>query len=478
MQKTQELDFLESQIEGIFLLQKQEAIKLRKGSAFLRIALLKRLLDWINKNQEDIRKAVHADYQKPYPEIDVTEIFPVLIEINHAIKHLEHWMKPKKVGAPLIFLGTKAYIQYEPKGVSLILAPWNYAFNLAVGPLVSAIAAGCPTIVKPSEMTPHTSALLRRMMAEIFDTHTVAVIEGGVEVSQILLSKPFDHIFFTGSPGVGKIVMKAAAEHLTSVTLELGGKSPVLILDDADLKDTADKITATKFLNCGQTCIAPDYILIPERLKDAFVEEMKKSIEKMYGSNKNGIEGSKDYSRIVNESHFKRIQHILSDANLKGAKIEFGGNSNGQENYIEPTILSHVTWEMKVLQEEIFGPILPVVTYDNLDGAIMIVNQQPKPLAFYVFSKNDEKINAIFNETSSGAALANDCAVHFLHRELPFGGVNNSGIGKSHGHFGFLAFSNEKAVLKQRVGSAAVNPLFPPFTLVKKKLVKGILKWL
>ncbi|MCH6200131.1 aldehyde dehydrogenase family protein [Aquiflexum sp. LQ15W] len=478
MQKTQELEFLESQIEGIFLLQKQEALKLRKGSASLRISLLKRMLDWININQEDIRKAVHADYQKPYPEIDVTEIFPVLIEINHAIKHLEHWMKPKKVGTPLIFLGTKAYIQYEPKGVSLILAPWNYAFNLAVGPLVSAIAAGCPTFVKPSEMTPHTSALLRRMIAEIFDSHTVAVIEGGVEVSQILLSKPFDHIFFTGSPGVGKIVMKAAAEHLASVTLELGGKSPVLILDDADLKDTADKITATKFLNCGQTCIAPDYILIPERLKDAFVGEMKKSIEKMYDSNKNGIEGSKDYSRIVNESHFKRIQHILSDANLKGAKIEFGGNSNGQENYIEPTILSNVTWEMKVLQEEIFGPILPVVTYDNLDAAILMVNQQPKPLAFYVFSKNDEKINTIFNETSSGAALANDCAVHFLHRELPFGGVNNSGIGKSHGHFGFLAFSNEKAVLKQRVGSAAVNPLFPPFTLVKKKLVKGILKWL
>lgn len=478
MQKTQELEFIESQIEDVFLVQQQQAIKLRNSSASLRIALLKRLLDWINKNQEDIRKAVHADYQKPYPEIDVTEIFPVMIEINHAIKHLDHWMKPKKVGTPLIFLGTKAYIQYEPKGVSLIIAPWNYAFNLAVGPLVSAIAAGCPTIVKPSEMTPHTSALLRRMIAEIFDTHTVAVKEGGVEVSQILLSKPFDHIFFTGSPAVGKIIMKAAAEHLTSVTLELGGKSPVLILDDANIKDTAEKITATKFLNCGQTCIAPDYILIPDRLKDGFVEEMKKSLEKMYGSNKNGIEGSKDYSRIVNENHFKRIQHIISDSILKGAKIEFGGKSNSQENYIEPTILSQVTLDMKVLQEEIFGPILPIVTYANLDDAILMVNQQPKPLAFYVFSKNDKKINAILNETSSGAAVANDCAVHFLHRELPFGGVNNSGIGKSHGHFGFLAFSNEKAVLKQRVGSAAVNPLFPPFTLAKKKLIKGILKWL
>jgi aldehyde dehydrogenase (NAD+) len=478
MQHTQELEFIESRLEDIFLIQKQQAIKLRNSTASQRIALLKRLLDWINKNQEEIRKAVHADYRKPYPEIDVTEIFPVSIEINHAIKNLEHWMKPKKVGSPLIFFGTKAYIQYEPKGVCLIIAPWNYAFNLAVGPLVSAIAAGCPVTIKPSEMTPHTSALLRRMMAEIFDTHTVTVIEGGVEVSQMLLSKPFDHIFFTGSPAVGKIVMKAAAEHLTSVTLELGGKSPVLLLDDADLKDTADKITATKFLNCGQTCIAPDYVLVPERLKEAFVAELKNSIEKMYGSNKSGIEGSKDYSRIVNENHFKRLQHIIADASLKGAKLEFGGNANGMENFIEPTIMSEVTWDMKVLQEEIFGPILPLVSYENVDDAINIVNQQPKPLAFYVFSKNDNQINTVFNATSSGAAVANDCAVHFLHRELPFGGVNNSGIGKSHGHFGFLAFSNEKAVLRQRVGSAAVNPLFPPFTLAKKKLIKGILKWL
>jgi aldehyde dehydrogenase (NAD+) len=478
MKPNQELEILKSKVDEIFHLQKQHSLKLRKSSAINRIALLNRMLYWINKNQEEVRKAVHADYQKPYPEIDVTEIFPVNIEINHAIKHLEHWMRPKKVGTPLIFLGTKAYIQYEPKGVSLIIAPWNYAFNLAVGPLVSAIAAGCTAILKPSEMTPHTSSLLRRMVDEIFDSHTVAVIEGGVEVSQMLLSLPFDHIFFTGSPSVGKIVMKAAAEHLTSVTLELGGKSPVLILEDADLKDTAEKIAATKFLNCGQTCIAPDYILIPDRLKDPFIAEMKKSLEKMYCSNKNGIEGSKDYSRIVNENHFKRIQQILNDADVKGAKKEFGGNTNGEQNYLEPTILSNVTWDMTVLQEEIFGPILPVVTYENLDEAIQIVNSKDKPLAFYVFSKNDQKVNTIFNETSSGAAVANDCAVHFLHRELPFGGVNNSGLGKAHGHFGFLAFSNEKAVLKQRVGSAAVNPLFPPFTLAKKKLIKGILKWL
>ncbi len=478
MEQTIELDLVQSQIDEIFLIQKKQSLILRKSTEAFRIGLLKNLLDWITCNQEEIRKAVYADYHKPYPEIDVTEIFPVLIEIKHAIKNLEHWMKAKKVGTPLIFFGTKAFIHYEPKGVSLIIAPWNYAFNLAVGPLVSAIAAGCTVILKPSEMTPHTSALLRRMVAETFDNHTLAVFEGGAEVSQILLAKPFDHIFFTGSPAVGKIVMKAAAEHLTSVTLELGGKSPVLILDDTDLKDAAAKITATKFMNCGQTCVAPDYVLIPERLEGPFVEEMKESIKKMYDSNKNGIESSEDYSRIVNENYFKRIQHLLSDANLKGAKIEFGGNAIGEENYIEPTLLSNLTWDMKVLQEEIFGPILPVVTYNNLDDAIQIVNDQPKPLAFYIFSKSDDQINSIVKETSSGAAVANDCAFHFIHRELPFGGVNNSGMGKAHGHFGFLAFSNEKAVLKQRVGSASVNPLFPPFTLVKKKLVKGILKWL
>jgi len=471
------IDMVQQQIDEVFSAQKIQALKMRSSTSLLRIALLKKLLEWIKQNQEDIRRAVHADFKKPYPEIDVSEIYVVTNEINHAIKHLEGWMKPKKVPTPLTMLGSNSHIQYEPKGTTLIIAPWNYPFNLALGPLVSALSAGCTAIIKPSEMTPHTSALIRRLVAETFDQSLVAVFEGEIEVSQLLLAKPFDHVFFTGSPAVGKIIMKAAAQHLSSVTLELGGKSPAIVDSQTDLNDTAEKIIYGKFLNCGQTCIAPDYVLVHESLKEAFLIKLKEQIEKMFNPGNKGIENSKDYSRIVNGKHFQRIKGLMADAEQKGAMTYFGGNCIEEENFFEPTVITNLTEDMDLMQEEIFGPILPVLGFADLEEAISYINIKPKPLALYVFSNNKDTFKRVLQETSSGGAVINDCALHFLQNELPFGGVNNSGIGKSHGYFGFLAFSNQKAVLKQRVGMTASKPLYPPYGIIGQKIIDGLLKW-
>ncbi|SMD42086.1 aldehyde dehydrogenase (NAD+) [Aquiflexum balticum DSM 16537] len=470
-------EMIKQQIDAVFSAQKNQSLKLRNSTSLLRISLLKKMLEWIKLNQEDIRRAVHADFKKPYPEIDVSEIYVVTNEINHAIKHLEGWMKPKKVPTPITMLGSSSSIQYEPKGTSLIIAPWNYPFNLALGPLVSAIAAGCTAIIKPSELTPHTSALIRRLVEETFDKSVVAVFEGEVNVSQLLLSKPFDHIFFTGSPAVGKIIMKAASEHLSSITLELGGKSPAIVDSDANLSDAAEKIVYGKFLNCGQTCIAPDYVLVHESIKDNFLNQLKEKTEQMYNPGKKGIEQSKDYARIVNSKHLDRIKNLLADAELKGARTFYGGLINDSEKFIEPTIITGLTEDMDIIQEEIFGPILPVLGYADMEEAITYINLKPKPLALYVFSNDNNTIKRVFKETSSGGAVANDCAIHFLQNDLPFGGINNSGIGKSHGYYGFLAFSNEKAIMKQRVGMTATKPLYPPYGFAGKKIIEGLLKW-
>ena len=386
-------------------------------------------------------------------------------------------MSNKRVSTPATFLGTKAHVQYEPKGSSLIIAPWNYPFNLAVCPLISAIGAGCTAIIKPSEMTPHVSSLIHSMIGELFEENHVCVLEGGLETSQALLAQPFDHIFFTGSPAVGKIVMRSASDHLGSVTLELGGKSPVIITKNADLKDAAKKIASTKFINCGQTCVAPDFVLVPRSVRDEFVNHLQEAITTLYVREGTGVELSPDYGRIVNERHFSRLNELVADASGKGAVIARGGKNIPDEKFIEPTILTHVSPAMAVMEDEIFGPILPIVDYEDLDKALDFVNELPKPLALYAFSKNAKELNCIFQKTSSGGAVANDCVLHFLHPELPFGGVNNSGIGKSHGHYGFLEFSNPKGVLKQRVGLTTASLLFPPYNKVKRMVIDGLLKY-
>ena len=306
-------------MEHAFRKQKERSLLLYKESVLDRKKRLRDLLNWILTNREKIKQAVHQDFRKPLLEVDTTEIYPILSEIRHTLSHLDDWVKSIKVDAPLTYFGTRSSIYYEPKGVCLIIAPWNFPFNLCIGPLISCLAAGNTAILKPSELTPSTSRLVREMISEIFEEESVTVAEGGVEVSTHLLSLPFDHIFFTGSPGVGKIVMKAAADNLASLTLELGGKSPALVDASANLKDAAKRIAFGKFLNNGQTCIAPDYVLVEEKIKGPFVEELKKCVVNLFGVNQTVDENSPSYARIVNTRNFERLNHLLQDAVQRGA---------------------------------------------------------------------------------------------------------------------------------------------------------------
>ncbi len=466
-----------TRIEKTFENQKETAIRWRRSTLEERGERLKRLREWILQNRPEIQKAIHSDFKKSPEEVDISEVYPVTSEIKHTLSNLKSWMKGKALPTPMTMIGTKARLMMEPKGVSLIISPWNYPFNLAVGPLVSALAAGCPVILKPSEMTPHTSEILSKMVSEVFEPHEVALFQGDAEVAKALLELPFDHIFFTGSPQVGKIVMKAASKNLTSVTLELGGKSPAFIQRSSNLTDAAQKIVMGKFLNCGQTCVAPDYILVHEQDKDAFLDNLKLGIQKFYDSKFQGIENNPDYARIVNDKHFSRLVGMIEDAKGLGAKVEFGGQIDPQQRYIEPTLLSDVTLEMEVMQEEIFGPILPILTYSDMDEAIALVNSFPKPLALYFFGEDKNVRDKVLEETSSGNTVVNDCVIHFVHTEMPFGGVNNSGIGKAHGFFGFQAFSNEKGVLTQRVGVTSSKLIHPPYTSKTRQTINFLLKW-
>jgi aldehyde dehydrogenase (NAD+) len=464
-------------LEVIFKSQQNTAKLWRSSSMEQRAERIKKIQTWIKKNKSEIHQALYSDFKKPIPETDLSEIYPVVSEINHTLKHLKSWMGSKSVSTPLAMIGTKSRILFEPKGSSLIISPWNYPFNLSVAPMISALAAGCTVFLKPSEMTPNTSSLLQKMIEELFDPSEVAVAQGKADVAQALLRLPFDHIFFTGSPSVGKKVMKAAAENLTSITLELGGKSPAIVDQNSDLKDAAGKLVSGKFINCGQTCIAPDYILVHREAYSQLLMELKLAIQKMYDPNYTGIDKSPDFARLVNQAHFLRIEGFLSDAIRKGATLEFGGKTDLANCYFEPTLLTNVTDEMEVMQEEIFGPLLPIITYENLDQAIEYINGKPKPLALYYFGNDTDLINKVLKETSSGNAVINDCVLHFLHSELPFGGVNNSGMGKAHGHFGFLAFSNEKGILKQRVGMNNGSLLKPPYGPQAKGIISSLIKW-
>ncbi len=452
-------------------LQRSEKITQRKDR-------LKRMLQWIESHDSDIKTALYADFKKPASEVDLAEILPVTAEIKHALSHLNNWVQPKKVDTPLTLLGSTSHIQYEPKGVCLIISPWNFPFNLALAPLVSCLAAGNTAIIKPSEMTSNTAELIKSMVSDIYPPNEVIVVLGGIETSQALLKLPFDHIFFTGSPQVGKIVMRAAAEHLTSVTLELGGKSPAVIDQNTNIGDAAEKIAWGKFLNNGQTCIAPDYLLVHESIKDRFLEELKAKVQVQFNANGNGFHNSPDYGRIVNRNHYNRLNELLQDALAKGAHLVMGDNAIEEDNHMSPVILKNVPMDTRVMEEEVFGPILPVVTFSSLDDALQIINAKPKPLALYYFGKSSKAKKRMLHETSSGGVCINDCVLHFTHTNLPFGGVNNSGIGKSHGYYGFMAFSNEKGVLKQRIGLTSSKMIYPPYTKFSKTIVSIIKKYL
>ena len=457
---------------------RQHAPALRREDVAARRARLAKLSAWLHAHRTDIQAALYADFRKPATETDLTEIWTSLVELKHTSSHLKQWMARRAVGVSMALLGTRSWVQVEPKGVVLIIAPWNYPFYLAVGPLISAIAAGNAVVIKPAEQTPATSALLARLCHELFRPEEVLLLEGGKEVATELLKLPWDHIFFTGSPEVGKIVMRAAAEHLSGLTLELGGKNPAVVDETANLRDAAEKIVWGKFLNNGQTCVAPDYLLVQESVQPALLAELTAAIQRAYNPTGAGIEQSDSLARVVNRHHFARLAGLLEDAQTRGATVAAGGTVDESQHYIEPTLLTNVPAGARVLEEEIFGPLLPVLTFRTLSETTAYVNARLKPLAHYVFSTSAENRRYLLANITAGGAGINETVLHFAHPELPAGGVGNSGLGKAHGHAGFLAFSNEKGVMRQRVGFTGIKAMYPPYTGRVQKLVALLVKYL
>lgn len=428
-----------------------------------RLAQLKRLKQAILDYQDAIVDAAKADLHRPAFEA-YFEI-AAIGEINLALKQLKSWVKPQRAKTSIDQFPASAWIQPEPLGVVLIIGPWNYPFQLMISPLVGAIAAGNCAILKPSEHAPNTSKVVAEMIQSTFDPHYVAVVEGDATVSQQLLAEKFDHIFFTGGTRIGRIVMEAAAKHLTPVTLELGGKSPCIVEADVRLDYAAKRIAWGKFINAGQTCISPDYLLVNRRIKSELLERLKQYIQEFYGENPLH---SPDYGRIINQNHFSRLTTFLEPD-----KTVIGGQVDPESRYIAPTILDGVTWEDPVMQDEIFGPILPVLEYDDLDEAIAQVNAHPKPLALYFFSQDEQKQEKVLQSTSSGGVCINDVVMQIAVSGLPFGGVGESGIGSYHGKASFDTFSHRKSVLKRSLW-LDLGWRYAPYTVGQLKQIKRI----
>lgn len=459
-------------IARIFAAQNSNKYNLRTTNSKERILKLEKLKKEIKSQEDSIYKALSKDLRKSYFEAALTEIYFVYGEIDHAIKNLSAWMRPKSAARFLPNILAKNKLYYEPKGSTLIIAPWNYPFQLVMGPLVSAIAAGNTVIVKPSEFSKYTSEVMQRIINSVFNENEVACVLGDVEVSTELLSLPFDHIFFTGSTQVGKIVMEAAAKNLTSCTLELGGKSPVVITETADIETAAHKIAWGKLMNAGQTCIAPDYVLIHESQKDSFIGAYKKFTKEMFfnGENINAAV----YGKIINEKNFDRLVDLLNEAVDGGARVDFGGRFQKSDLTFQPTIVTQLNDHHKLSKEEIFGPILPIYTFKTLEEAVTKINNQPKPLAAYFFSQKTKEINYLIKNTSAGGTCVNDVLLHISNPNVPFGGIGPSGMGSSHGVYGFKAFSHERTVMFQSK-IHLTKMIYPPY-LGKEWLLKLLKK--
>ena len=456
---------------AVFASQQDTAIWWRQSSAAERLARIRRLRDAMMARREEFYAAFAQDYRKSPAEVEASELLPVMEEMRHVLGQLKRWMKPSKMWPTTTMLGTSAWVQYQPRGRVLIVAPWNYPLSLCFGPLVSALAAGNTAIIKPSEMTPAVSALMGRIIGDVFPPDEVALFEGGLATATALLAMPFDHIFFTGSPAVGKIVMAAAAKNLTSVTLELGGKSPTIIDQSANLTLAAETIMWGKFINNGQTCVAPDYLHVHASVKAAFIGECRQVLQARYGSSAAEQKASADLTRIVNVRHAERVASLLADALAKGAVVQAGGDVDTAACYIAPTLLDNIAPGSAILEEEIFGPLLPILAYTDLDQVLASINAGPKPLALYIWSRRQKNIDKVLLRTSSGGACVNHCVAQFAHGNLPFGGVNNSGIGNGHGIYGFKAFSHERGVLRSSP-LMLIKLFFPPYTARRLYLIR------
>lgn len=419
-----------------------------------RINALKRLKECIKKHEEEICEALKKDLNKAPFEAYATEVGFVYTELNEMIKKLPKWSRVKKVKTPVTQFKSSSYIVSEPYGVVLVMSPWNYPFQLSIAPLIGAIAGGNCTIVKPSAYSAHTSAIIAKMIGECFESEYIAVIEGGREVNSELINEKFDYIFFTGSIEVGKIVMAAASKHLTPITLELGGKSPCIVDRNADIDVSARRIIWGKTINSGQTCVAPDYCFAHKDIKDSLISAMVKYIEEFYGK---APCKNPEYPRIVNQKHYNRLKNLLGSG-----KVVAGGDFNDESMQISPTLLDNVSHDSPVMQEEIFGPILPIIEYDDIEQVIGYINSQPKPLALYLFTNNKEVENQIIKRVSFGGGCINDTLVHLATSEMPFGGVGESGMGGYHGKWSFDTFTHKKSILKKSF-LVDIELRYPPY---------------
>ncbi len=457
--------------KNVFEKQREFKWELKKTSHSYRISKLKRFKEALLERKTEVANAIRDDFGKPQVETDLTEIMPVLSMINLMEKNLGSWMKDEKVKAPLLFKGTSSWVRKEGRGNCLIISPWNYPFQLTVYPLLTAFAAGNTCIVKPSEFTPHTNSITRKLCERVFSPEEVSFFEGDSELSTELLKLPFDHIFFTGSTPVGKIVAEAAAKNLASVSLELGGKSPCVIDRISDLEKRCEKIAWGKLVNGGQTCVAPDYLVVYKDQLEGVVSCLKNNIKGFYNES---YEESKDYCRIITDRHGKRLGDLVADAVSKGAELAWGGKYHAQTRTMEPTILLNVNKEMKIMQEEIFGPVLPIFAADSREEMLDFVNDFDNPLSFYVFTDNKEFENYFLENTYSGGATINDTLIGVGHPYLPFGGAGKSGIGKYHGKYGFDEFSNLRSVTKRKSDLGATY-FYPPYDEKKEGIVNSLL---
>lgn len=462
-------------VRRVFDAQNARRWVVAQSTAEERIGKLTRLKDAIVSHRNELADAVHADFRKHAAEFEFTDIYPVLDELNFAIEHLARWMEPVHAKSTLELIGTRSAVRYEPLGLVLILAPWNYPFHLAIIPLIGAIAAGNCVVLKPSNKTANTTRVIDKLISSAFSKEEVAVITGDHRIADALLDQPFDHVFFTGSTAIGKKVMAAAARNLATVTLELGGKSPAIVDESADIETSARRVMWAKCANAGQTCIAPDYALVHERVADRFVEAAKKAVESFYGPNPDDWIKNSDYARIIDDAAYSRLSKLLQGTAAAGAWLAFGGATDAGERYIAPTLLTGVTPESPVMNEEIFGPILPVLAFRNLDDAIALVRRGEKPLALYVFAKDRAVIERVLASTTSGGAVVNNVFLQIINPNVPFGGVGASGQGNYHGEYGFRTFSHARAVVEQTTASV-MTLLFPPYETKKSRVTQAVLE--
>ncbi len=424
---------------------------------------LEALVAMLSDNEREFAEAMREDLGRPPMEAFGADIGTTRTEIKHMLKHFESWAKPRKASMPITVQPARGRVIPEPLGVALVISPWNYPVQLLVHPMAAAIAAGNAVVAKPSELSPATSAVLARLVPNYVDDQAVVLVEGAVQETTALLEQEFDYIFFTGSTNVGRIVMQAAAKHLTPVTLELGGKSPTLVASDADIEVAARRIMWGKFLNAGQTCIAPDYVLVEAPVRDRLVGKMADTLREFYGDDPRLCD---DYGRIVNGRHLDRLQNLLRSS---GGTVAIGGQIDATDRYIAPTVVVDPDLSAPIMQEEIFGPLLPVLTVESIDEAVAFVNDRPKPLALYVFSGSSAIIEEVIERTSSGGACVNHCVMHILPSDLPFGGVGPSGMGAYGGRAGFDTFSHLKSVL-YKPQKPDPRLLYPPYTAMKSKI--------